>query len=143
MKIQATLTPKGAYIPVIIHPNELSLDFPIPFIIDTGAENTTISSSNIYLHDNEIDFSKLETRKAIGIDGISECFLLQNATIFFYSNSNNWIIGGKFDNIGVIPPKYHPITNRLVYIPSMLGLDVIGKEFTLYFGTKQVYLERQ
>ena len=141
MRVPVTISQRGVYVTALIRSDEFNLDTPVPFIVDSGAQDTTLSASYIYFHNDEIDFSNLETKEAVGICGICKIFLLHNTTLYFCSEQGEWFIGGVFEEIGLIPPKYKPITNQLIPIPSLLGLDLIGIKFTFHYEAGNIYLE--
>ena len=49
--------------------------------------------------------------------------------------------GKEIYNINLLPVIYHNETNQPIEIPSLLGRDIIGNDFNLFYGEK-VYLEK-
>ena len=141
MRLPIINTPRGTYISVIIRSDEFNPDFPMQFILDTGAEDTTISASHLYFHDGQMDFSKLKSKDVVGVCGVCKIYLINNVTLYFFSDNEEWFIGGSFKEVGIIPPKYKPITGQLISIPSIIGLDLIGKNYTFHYGKEEVYFE--
>lgn len=141
LRIPVLATPKGVFISVIIRSDELNFDIPLPFVIDTGAEETTISISSHLLLNREKILDGLEKKEVVGICGVCKISLIHNATLYFYSEAGDWFEGGFFEEIGLIPPRYMPLTNQLIPIPSLLGLDIIGTRGILHYEANNIYLD--
>lgn len=140
VKIPAKIIPPCAYIPVLIHAKELTLQKPIFFLIDTGAYKSVISAIDIC---NYIDLSKLtkDSKYIYGIGGSQESYLLHDVILYFLANTYKWIEGKKFKTLTVIPFAYNVKLNLRLNLPSVIGLDIIGTSFSLYYGKNQAFLE--
>jgi len=139
MRIEAINTQYGAFVPIIIKSDEITLKKPIFFLIDNDADFTTISVCDV---DHEFDCSCLERGVEVGgIGGTQVCYLLHNVSLIFLSDTDNWIIGKEFSTLNFLPFVYVQKTSEPIYIPSLLGRDIIGSKYKLYFENNSVYLE--
>lgn len=137
MRIEAINTEYGAFVPIIIKSDELTvLEKPIFFLIDTGADFTTISACDV---DHEFDYSCLE--KGLEVGGTQVCYLIHNVSLIFLSNTDDWIIGKDFSTLDFLPFIYDRKTSEQIYIPSLLGRDIIGSKYKLSYENNSVYLE--
>jgi len=139
MRVRALKTPKGAFIPVMVFSSEVLMKKPIFFLIDTGATHTTISAYDL---DHNFNCTKLkEGVKAVGVGGIQQCYLINNVKLYFLTEDSTWILGKEFQSLDVMPIMYQKKTKKPLRIPSLLGIDVIGNQYELYYGEKTVFLE--
>lgn len=140
MKIQARISPTGAYIPVIINSSEIKAKKPILFLLDTGAYTSAIRASDISSY---IDFIKLtkNSKFIYGIGGSQTSYILHEVILYFLSDAYKWIEGKRFKTLGVIPFIYNAQLGQRLKIPSVIGIDIIGNNFSLYYGKNHAYLE--
>ena len=139
MRVKALKTPIGAFIPVMVFSSEVSMRMPIFFLIDTGAMRTTISAYDL---DNNFNCTKLKKGFiAVGVGGEQQCYLINNVKLYFLTENNTWIIGKRFQSLDVMPIMYQKKAKKPLRIPSLLGIDVIGNQYDLYYGEKSVFLE--
>ena len=100
----------------------------INFLIDTGADITTISPLDAIYH--QIDFSKLEKKKGItiGIGGAQSCEYEIRDVVFRFRGVGGNPIYAELDRIDVTDPG--PEEKRDLHafsIPSLLGTDMLQK----------------
>lgn len=139
MRIRALKTPIGAFIPIMVFSSEVSTRKPIIFLIDTGATRTTISAYDL---DHNFNCTKLKKGFiAVGVGGEQQCYLINNVKLYFLTEDDTWILGKKFQSLDVMPIMYHKKAKKPLQIPSLLGIDVIGNQYDLYYGEKNVFLE--
>ena len=101
---------------------------PINFLIDTGADITTISPLTAL--NNEIDFSKLKKKKnhSIGIGGAQICEYEIHDVAFRFRNLKGNPIYEKLNYIDVIEPDLKAKKDSNMFkIPSLLGTDMLKK----------------
>ena len=109
-------------------------------MIDTGADNTTISVSALK---DKVDYTILEKgNNAVNIGGIQECYILHDVTLLLITDSEK-IIEEKLKTVSFLPPIYDKKLGLQIPISSLLGRDIIGKKFELRFGNNEIYLQRE
>lgn len=130
----------GAYLPIYIKSSNISLIQPFNFLLDTGASLSAISAYDL---GSDVDYSIFEKSdfNAFGVGGSQKFYIIRSMELFFLNTENIWKKGCELDRFLILPPVYESLTNKQFSIPSILGLDVIGKYFSLYFDDKEVYLE--
>lgn len=101
LKINGFVTKWGCpFIPIFVLCKELNLSYPILFLIDTGADITTISVSDLK---DKVDYTILEKgNDAVGIGGIQECYILHDVTLLFITDSEK-IIEEKLKTVSFRP----------------------------------------
>ncbi len=101
---------------------------PVNFLIDTGADITTISP--LCALTNEIDFSKLRKKKepSVGIGGTQICEYEIDDVGFRFMNLKGKPIYEKLECIDVIEPDLEAeIGSNMFKIPNLLGTDMLKK----------------
>ena len=140
MKIEASLAPDGAFIPILLKCAEFSLLNIVYFLIDTGSAISALSIRDIGDSINYNVFEK-KTEAAIGIGGSLECYLINDVYLYVLTTEEKWIQLHKFDKMCLLPPSKDLRTNRTIYLPSILGRDYIGLHSELFYLKNEVYLE--
>ena len=140
MKIKARTTPDGAFIPALITCNEFSLLRHIYFLIDTGSAISALSSKDI---GGDIDYTNFDKKleAAIGVGGSLECYLIHEVKLFLFSAEQNWIELTGFDSMCLLPPSIDLLTKTRIYLPSIIGRDILGTKLDLYYLKDKIYLE--
>ncbi|MFX1259534.1 MAG: hypothetical protein ACFFAN_16895 [Promethearchaeota archaeon] len=140
MKIEARITPDGALIPALLTSNEFSLLRYVYFLIDTGSAISALSSKDIR---GDIDYSSFDKKSevAIGVGGSLECYLIHNVKLFLFTTKQKWIELTRFDSMCLLPPSIDLLTKTRIYLPSIIGRDVLGTKLNLYYLKDSVYLE--
>lgn len=131
---------KSYYIPVFVYIKDFQLDKPILFLIDTGANITTISTGDLPEQYSKIIGSrKMISSKVAGIGGVQTVYSIKNANLYFLTENSVWFLGKKLSQLDILPcPKNGDHT---IYIPSLLGQDVLGDKCALHIEKDKTYLE--
>jgi hypothetical protein len=98
----------------------------INFLVDTGADITTIAP--LAALNNEIDFSKLKKKKkpSIGIGGAQLCEYEIHDVGFRFSDIKGNPIYAKLDYIDIMEPEPKAKKESNMFrIPSLLGTDML------------------
>lgn len=139
-KVPLIKTHNRCYLPIIVNSKEINIKIPILFQIDTGADTTVISASDLPSQFIEaINFSKMESLKYVGIGGVLEIYTFKDVDLYFLNDLDEWFLGKKLAHIGIIPIKYN--SDFTIHLPSLLGQDIIGNYCSLSLGIKEQYLE--
>jgi len=140
MKIEARITPDGAFIPALITCNEFSLLKHVYFLIDTGSAISALSSKDL---GGDIDYSSFDKKSeaAIGVGGSLECYLIHNIKLFLFTVEQNWMELARFDSMCLLPPSIDLLTKTRIYLPSIIGRDILGTKLDLYYLQDKIYLE--
>ncbi|TFG24180.1 MAG: hypothetical protein EU529_05170 [Promethearchaeota archaeon] len=140
MQFEARITPDGAFIPALITCNEFSLFRHIYFLIDTGSAISALSSKDL---GGDIDYSSFDKKSeaAIGIGGSLECYLIHEVKLFLFTAEENWIELTRFDSMCLLPPSIDLLTKTRIYLPSIIGRDILGTILDLYYLKDKIYLE--
>ena len=129
MEIKIIQDDARVYVPIDIVSAKLGNKIiAINFLIDTGADITTISPLDAI--NNQIDFSKLEKKKGItiGIGGAQSCEYEIRDVGFRFRGVDGNPIYAKLDRIDVIDPGPEEKRNSHAFmIPSLLGTDMLQK----------------
>lgn len=102
--------------------------FPLKFLVDTGAHNTTILPGNTITLN--IDCSELEKSpiKANGVGGSADVYLLKDAIMGFIDEDTDESILLPMEELHVLPPGDED-QEKLVF--TLLGVDLLSHfEFT-------------
>lgn len=141
MKIEAYFSPIGPLIPGYITCKEFSLLKHLSFLLDTGSAISALSVKDLGFHLDLSGFMKKETA-AIGVGGSLECYLIHDVILFLFSVEKGWVEVKKFEVLSLLPPAIDQETGDPIYLPSIIGRDIIGIEFDLIYGRTAIYLER-
>jgi hypothetical protein len=141
MRIEANITPDGAFIPGFLTCDEFSLLNYIFFLLDTGSAISALSVNDL---GENLDYSRYEKKNeaAIGIGGSLECYLIHNAKLFLLPSGQTWIEVNKFDSMCLLPPSTDQLTGERIFLPSIIGRDILGVEFDLIYARNGIFLER-
>lgn len=108
----------------------------IKFLVDSGASRTIISENDAIRMG--IDYSKLEKLEEgmTGVGGIADAYLLKNVELVFLTKKEIYI--EKMDDILVIKHEIKDklMEERMKWIPSLLGRDILDK-FTIFINKKK------
>ncbi len=141
MKIKALITDFGAFIPCFMRSREIVIKKPIFFLIDTGATRSVVNAIEFDSNFSCNTLSKGE--KAVGIGGIRQCYLIHDVTLFCTSEALDKIhMLKKFEKLDVLPIT-HDNKGKPLHIHSLLGRDVIGMDYKLFFSKNEVFLEKE
>jgi len=139
MRLDAFRTPYKSFFVGYIKSDEVTITEPMEFVIDTGAQSTTISA---YYFDNNFDYSQLsEGTPVFGVGGFQKTFIIHNVRIYLYTLTKNWVLIGKFNQITVLSRRYNHETGELINIPCLLGVDIIGNNYELIYDKKSTFLK--
>lgn len=129
MEIKIIQQDTRVFVPVDIISKKLgNRIIPINFLVDTGADITTISPLTAL--NNEIDFSKLKKKKnpSIGIGGAQICEYEIHDVAFRFMNLKGKPIYEKLKYIDVIEPDLKAKKDSNAFrIPNLLGTDMLKK----------------
>ena len=140
MKIEARITPDGALVPALLTCREFSLFRHVYFLIDTGSAISALSSKDL---GGNIDYSGFEkkTEAAIGVGGSLKCYLIHDVRLLLFTAEQKWMELNTFDSMCLLPPSTDMLTNTLIYLPSIIGRDILGLKLDLFYLRDKVYLE--
>ncbi len=140
MKIEARITPDGALVPVLLTCREFSLFRHVYFLIDTGSAISALSSKDL---GGNIDYSGFEKKieAAIGVGGSLKCYLIHDVRLLLFTTEQKWMELNTFDSMCLLPPSTDMLTNTLIYLPSIIGRDILGLKLELFYLRDKVYLE--
>ena len=140
MRIEASFISDGAFTPGLITCSEFSLLRHIYFLLDTGSAISALSVKDV---GGFIDYSGFEkkTEAAIGVGGSLECFLIHDIILYLFSTQQSWVKVKKFDSMCLLPFSTDRKTNKRIFLPSIIGRDIIGIDFDLIYTRKGIYLE--
>ena len=140
MIFKAHTTSDGAFIPVYLSCDEFTLLTYKYFLLDTGSAITALSAKDL---GEGVDYSAYEKKReeAIGVWGYLKCFLIHNIRLFLLPESQNWTEIKKFNEIPLLPPSVDQETGERLFLPSIIGRDIIGSILDLAYSRKGVYLE--
>ena len=111
----------------------------IVFMVDTGASESLISPADA--ERIGIDFEKLHKGESIiGIGGVAQSYILDDVTLFVSAEERGVLYARHFDAITIFPKSSSAQYEML--IPSILGRDFLGNEFSIQVDAKarKVYL---
>jgi hypothetical protein len=109
------------------------------FLVDTGASKSLISPADA--EKIGIDFEKLpKGEPIIGIGGVAQSYILDDVTLFVSAEDHGGLYARHFDAITIFPKSSSAQYEML--IPSILGCDFLGNEFSIQVDAKarKVYL---
>ncbi len=140
MKINARLTPDGAFIPAILTCREFSLFRYVYFLIDTGSAISALSSKDL---GGNIDYSGFEKKSeaAIGVGGSLECYLIHRVKLVIFTVEQKWMELNTFDSMCLLPPSIDNLTYGRIYLPSIISRDILGLKLDLFYLKDKVYLD--
>jgi len=140
MKVEARITPDGALIPTLIICREFSLLRHIYFLIDTGSAISALSTKDL---GGNLDYSGFEKKSeaAIGVGGSLKCYLIHNVRLLLFTTEIKWMELTTFKSMCLLPPSIDLLTNTRIYLPSIIGRDILGNKLDLYYLRDKVYLE--
>ena len=141
MRVKAYITPDGAFVPGYLTCDEFSMLNYIFFLLDTGSAISALSITDL---GENIDYSTYEKKSeaAIGIGGSLECYLIHNVKLYLYPLKQKRIEAKTFKSLCILPPSFDQIADKKIIYPSIIGRDILGKEFDLIYGKESVYLEK-
>ena len=97
----------------------LGIGRTIPFLVDTGADRTTLMPNDAVLLG--LDFSLLkETQDTYGVGGSAECYV-ERAIVIFDDQDKGWIAYQIL--VGIIKPESN---YNAASLPSLLGRDILN-----------------
>lgn len=140
MKVEARITPDGALIPTLIICREFSLLRHIYFLIDTGSAISALSTKDL---GGNLDYSGFEKKSeaAIGVGGSLKCYLIYNVRLLLFTTEIKWMELTTFKSMCLLPPSIDLLTNTQIYLPSIIGRDILGNKLDLYYLRDKIYLE--
>jgi hypothetical protein len=139
MRIHAIHTPVFSFLLGFIVSDEIKSSKPIAFLIDTGSESTVVSATDL---DPNFDCNTLQRgTDSIGATGMDITYLLHNVDLYIFTKKEKFRYIRSFDEMGVLPRRYNKETKKLLPIPSLLGMDIIGKQFKLVYSKKKTILK--
>ena len=95
-----------------------SIGVPLSFLVDTGADSTTLMPADTTLLGLDVSLLKRSSAGCVGIGGATECY--EEPAMLVFADSEflyTYLIA-----LAIIPP-----TSGLQDIPSLLGRDVLDK----------------
>ena len=131
MRIDGVVDEYGRpYIPVYVVIPSIGVADVIPFLVDTGADRTVMTSSDA--RDLGIRYDSLQSgKRAIGVGETSTKEFREDIYLIFRTDSNPH--QERLDGVDIL------LVKRVV--PSLLGRDLLQK-FRLTLTKGEVYLER-
>ncbi len=141
LKFNARITPDGALVPGLLTSVEFSLWRHINFLLDTGSAISALSVKDLGTYYN---YSGLEKKREapIGVGGSLECYLIHNVRLFLFSSEQKWIEVKQFSSMCLLPPSIDQLTGEHIFLPSLIGRDIIGVDLDLNYAREAVFLER-
>lgn len=145
MRIEAKITLNGAFIRDFIRDfiscSEFSLLNSIYFLLDTGSAISALSVMDL---GSFVDYARFDKKReaAIGVGGSFECYLIHNARLFLLPTGKRWLEVKIFDSMCLLPPSTNQLTGERIFLPSIIGRDILGIEFDLIYAREGVFLER-
>ena len=141
MRLEARFTANGAFIPGFLTCDEFSLLNYIFFLLDTGSAISALSVKDL---GEEVDYSGFEKKSeaAIGVGGSLKCYLIHNAKLYLLFSRQNWMEVKRFDSMCLLPPSIDQLTGERIFLPSIIGRDILGIEFDLIYARDGVFLEK-
>ena len=141
MIFEASLTADGAFIPGLLTCDEFSMLNYIFFLLDTGSAISALSVKDLGKSMNYSRFEK-KSEAAIGVGGSLECYLIHNTRLYLLPSSQNWLEVKKLDTMCLLPPSIDNLTGERIFLPSIIGRDILGIEFDLIYTREGVHLEK-
>jgi len=118
--------------------NEIIPSKPLKFLIDTGSQCSMISACWL---DTSFDCGTLKRgADSLGATGTDITYVLHNVRLFLFTKKGALYYIQTFKEMGVLPRKYDR-DNRLLAIPNLLGMDVIGNTFKLIYSKRKTILK--
>jgi hypothetical protein len=106
----------------------------ISFLIDTGASTSTISFKDAKILG--IDLEKLRrSSPALGIGGILESYILDDVDLVIVGAEPETLYSRHFNKIPVFGKSNMPEPECYLF-PSILGLDFLGKAYSVQIDSK-------
>ena len=140
-KIEGYIAKNGEIIiPALLIVQEMGIVKEMTLLLDTGAASTIISQGDAEAMG--LDYSELEKGiPALGIGGVSEVYILKNASLSFVSGK--WLIVKTINRLEVIKHdvKDPIIQKALKSLPSLLGRDILGTRFKISSDGKNVTID--
>ncbi len=140
MKFKAVRTSEGAFVLGLVYCDEFSLIDPLYFLLDTGSAISALSVMDLGEGKNYSGFKK-KSEAAIGVGGALECYLIHNVRLFLLETEQRWIEIKKFDSMCLLPSSFNQIKKENIYLPSIIGRDLLGADFDLMYLRDNVYLK--
>ena len=106
--------------------------YPIRFLIDTGADVTTISPFEARIYGFNFKNFKRPKNPSIGVGGKQTCeFFIEDVYLRFKTTTKGKYIIRRLTQMDIIRPSKG---KRINPMPSLMGIDLL-KDFKLTFGT--------
>jgi len=139
MRFYAIRGELGSVIYGVIISDEIIPSKPLKFLIDTGSQSSMISACWL---DSSFSCSSLQRGPdSLGATGSDFTYLLHNVRLCLFTREGKLYYIQKFSEMGILPRRYDKVTNKLLPIPNLLGMDIIGKKFKLIYGKRKTVLE--
>ncbi|KKL79092.1 hypothetical protein LCGC14_2018290 [marine sediment metagenome] len=140
MIFDAIKTSDGAFILGMLYSDEFSLINPVYFLLDTGSAISALSVKDL---GGIINYSGLEKKReaAFGVGGALECYLIHNIRLFLLSAEQRWIDLKNFTSMCLLPSSTDEITHSRIFLPSIIGRDILGVDLDLTYSREGVFLK--
>lgn len=118
--------------------------WPIWFLVDTGAARTTLLDGDLGLLGSHLGGLELLPNPIVGFGGPVSSFLLRQAELIFRATDGDYLLPHNLCAVQHEISRFpQPIASRILKLPSVLGRDIIDRfRFVYERATGTVLLER-